>query len=101
MGGCVMSGKGQVGRRVERVMDFPAGTLAKATLMEVEGNRRVVVTGCRGILTYGEDSISLRIPEGVLTFYGQELEMNSFTADGATVIGRLQRIEFSEGEPCC
>ena len=96
-----MGNREQVGRRVERVMDFPAGTLAKATLMEIEGNRRVVVVGCRGILTYAEDSISLRTPEGILTFYGQELEMNSFTADGATVVGRLQRIEFAEDEACC
>ncbi|MBQ5840781.1 MAG: YabP/YqfC family sporulation protein, partial [Clostridia bacterium] len=47
------------------------------------------------------DSISLRTPEGILTFYGRELEMNTFTADGATVMGRLQRIEFTEDEACC
>ena len=95
-----MGGRRQMGRRMERAMDFPGGTLAKTAIVEIEGDRRAVVSGCRGILAYTEDRISLRTPEGILTFYGGELEVNCLTADGATVTGRLQRIEFAEDEGC-
>ncbi len=95
-----MGDKGRLGRRMERAMDFPGGTLAKTALVELEGNRRAVVSGCRGILAYTEDCISLRVPEGMLTFYGQAMEVNCLTADGVTVVGLLQRIEFTEEDIC-
>lgn len=84
-----------LGRRLERAMDLPGGTLAGASILEIEGNRRLVVGGCRGISEYTEDCISLRVPEGRLTVYGSGLEMGCLTEDGATISGALQRIEFS------
>ena len=64
--------------------------------MEVEGDRRAVLCGCRGICTYTEEQVTLRTPFGVVILYGQGLEMGCMTADGATVTGRIQRIEFGE-----
>ncbi len=74
----------------------PENSTAKGLFMEVEGDRRVVLSGCRGILAYTEDRISLRTATGAVTVYGRQLEMGCMTADGATVTGHLQRIEFSE-----
>ena len=62
--------------------------------MEVEGRERVVLSGCRGIDTYAEDHVALRTPFGVVTIYGQNLEMGCMTVEGATVFGNLQRIEL-------
>lgn len=65
-------------------------------LMEVEGNRRAVLTGCSGIVTYTEDKITLRTSFGMVSVYGQGLEMGCMTAEGATVTGRLSRLEWEE-----
>ena len=64
--------------------------------MEVEGNHSVVLSGCRGICTYTEECIALRTSFGMVAVYGQEMEMGCMTAEGATVIGKIQRIEFGE-----
>lgn len=64
--------------------------------MEAESNRRVVLSGCRGICGYTEECIALRTPFGVVSIYGQEMEMGCMTAEGATVTGKIQRIEFGE-----
>lgn len=82
---------------LERSMDFPVGSLSACTLMEVDSNRRVVVEGCRGILSYTEDCIRLRVPEGELTFLGCGLAMSCLSPDGATVTGVIQCIEFTGG----
>lgn len=66
--------------------------------MEVEGDSRVVLCGCRGICTYTEACVALRTPFGVVAVYGQGLEMGCMTAEGATVTGRIQRIELSREE---
>lgn len=71
------------------------GTSTGGFFMEVEGNRRVILSGCCGILAYAEDNICLRTSFGAVTVYGEQLEMGCMTVDGATVIGHLQRIEFS------
>ena len=64
--------------------------------MEVEENRRVVLSGCRGICTYTEECVALRTPFGVVALYGQGLELGCMTAEGATVTGRIQRLELTE-----
>lgn len=65
--------------------------------VEIEGNRRVVLCGCQGIVTYTEECVALRTPFGVVTLYGQNLVMGCMTAEGATVTGKIQRIELAEG----
>ena len=64
--------------------------------MEVEGDRRVILCGCQGICTYTEECVALRTPFGMVSVYGSHLEMGCMTAEGATVTGRIQRIEFGE-----
>ena len=87
----------RVGQRLQRAMELPDGTLTRATFMEIEGNSRVVITGCKGIHTYSEECVRLRTVQGLLTFYGRDMEMGCLSADGATIDGCLQRIEFDAG----
>ncbi len=63
---------------------------------ELEGNRRIVLSGCQGILLYTEDQVCLRTSTGTVTVYGQQLELGCMTPDGAAVTGHLQRIELME-----
>ncbi len=79
-------------------MELPEGTLSGATFMEIHGNRRAVVTGCKGIHAYSEDCICLCTSRGTVSFYGCALELGCLSPDGATVTGCLQRIEFADGE---
>lgn len=62
--------------------------------VEMEGRERVVLEGCRGIVAYGEDRVSLRTAFGAVTVFGQDLEMGCMTADGVVINGRVQRIEL-------
>ena len=62
--------------------------------MEIEGRQRAILSGCRGIEAYTEDHVSLRTPFGLVTVYGQGLEMGCMPVDGTTIIGSISRIEF-------
>ncbi len=92
-----------MGRKRHRVAsqkkpELPDGVLANTTYMEIDGTSRAVVAGCKGIHTYSEDCVSLRTVTGLVAVYGQCLEMGCLSSDGAIVTGRLQRIEFLDGE---
>lgn len=91
-----MRRKRNIASRLERAMDLPGGAMADISLVELEGDRRAVVTGCRGIMRYTEECVGLRVPEGCLLFYGEGLELGCLSADGATVTGKLRRIEWGE-----
>ena len=39
--------------RVEKALELPVGSLSSAARIELSGNRRAVVEGCRGIVEYG------------------------------------------------
>lgn len=92
-----MKQRRRVGQRLQRAMELPDGMLTGATFMEIEGDSRAVVVGCKGIHTYSEECIRLCTATGSVSFYGRDLEMGCLSADGATVSGRLQRIEFDGG----
>ena len=64
--------------------------------MEAESNRRVVFSGCNGICAFTAECVALRTPFGVVSVYGRDMEMGCMTAEGATVTGQIQRIEFEE-----
>ena len=66
----------------------------KEFFMEIEGRQRAVLTGCSGIDTYAEDHVALRTSWGSIMIYGMDLELGCMTADGATISGILQRIEW-------
>ncbi len=93
-----MKQKRRMGQRLQRAMDLPDGTLTAATFMEIEGDSRVVITGCKGISIYSGERGCLYTAKGSISFYGRDLEMGCLSADGATVSGRLQRIEFDGGD---
>ncbi len=90
-----MAHKGRMGHRVERAMDLPGGTLSGGSFIELEDNRRLVITGCKGIRSYTDDCIAVATPGGVVTVYGQGMEMGCLSEDGATVTGCIQRIELA------
>ncbi len=62
--------------------------------MEIEGRKRVTLSGCQGISTYTEECVGYYTPFGEVLIYGNSLEMGCMTPEGATVSGRIGRIEF-------
>lgn len=79
---------------MEDWLDLPMGALAKATRMEMSGNRRIIIEGCQGILEYNEDCIRLRVCEGVLRLFGRELCMNCLNPACAVISGKIVSLEF-------
>lgn len=83
-----------IAQRMERALELPCGTLTSAARMELSGNRRVVVEGCRGILEYEEGQIRLSTASGEVRFMGRDLCMNCLTEDSAVVTGVILSVEF-------
>ena len=73
---------------------MPIGTLTEASHIELCGNRRALLEGCRGIVHYDEDVIELRIDSGSVRFTGREMCMTALNPSCAVVTGRFVSVEF-------
>lgn len=80
--------------RVENALELPTGSLSNIARIELTGNRRAVVEGCRGILEYDDGIIRLNTCSGVVRFVGRDLSMSCLTEDNAVVTGTLLSVEF-------
>lgn len=83
-----------VAEKAERMLRVPTGVLAAVTRMELSGNRRVLIEGCRGIVRYDEDVIELRTVDGTVRFTGRELCMTNLNPACAVITGRFVSLEF-------
>ena len=84
----------RVTQRVEQVLELPTGSLSGMTRVELTGNRRAVVEGCKGILEYEDGIIRLNTTSGIVRFMGRDLTMNCLTEDSAVVTGFILSVEF-------
>ena len=71
--------------------DFYFGT----PRIEMTG-RECLVDGLKSIIEYSNDRIKLNLGNQYITFYGDDLRINSFTKDGAIVEGSIISMEFSD-----
>lgn len=63
--------------------------------IEMAGNE-CTVDGLQSIIEYSDTKITVSLGSQTITFYGDELKINSFTREGAVVEGNILSMEFSE-----
>ena len=80
--------------RVEKALELPVGSLSSAARIELSGNRRAVVEGCRGLVEYGDELIRLNTESGIVRFMGRGLSMSCMTEDSAVIEGLLLSVEY-------
>lgn len=81
-------------RRLETVFELPDGTLSQTLRMEMTANREAIVEGCRRVLQYDEDRISLDTVNGEVCFEGENLCVNCLVGGNAVVSGHILTIGF-------
>ncbi|MBQ3133907.1 MAG: YabP/YqfC family sporulation protein [Clostridia bacterium] len=84
----------RVKKQLEHWLDLPKGSLTGESRLEIYAGRMAVMDGRCAVLTCEEDVVRLRTAGGVLCFRGRELRLSAFSANGATVEGRLCAVEF-------
>ncbi len=62
--------------------------------IEMNGSE-CLVDGLDGIIEYSDKKIQVSLGSQFITFYGDDLRINSFTREGAIVEGNIMSMEFS------
>ena len=66
------------------------------TGITMEGRSFIEIDGCRGLCAYSGSCIGVRVKEGILSVYGEELCLKIYRGARIAVCGRIGGLSFEE-----
>ena len=82
-----------------RAVTAIAGTpLPGIPIVELAGDRRVLIEHHRGVVEYGSDRVSVRVSYGIFTVEGRNLQIHRMTAQQLIVCGWIDGLSLQKGE---
>ena len=86
-----------MGRWIER-LSMNDEVLPFQTVVEVLGDRRVLIEHHRGVTEYSRQRIQARVKYGILCISGSELELCQMTAEQLVIVGRIDSLMLFRGD---
>ena len=81
-------------RSIEQTLDLPEILSPGVPHIEMQGNREIIIDGCRGILEYDEDRIKLNAGSLVITFQGSGLVIKTYSENQTVLAGEVVGLAF-------
>ena len=89
--------KGVLERLVEQA-DLAGESLPGQPVLELAGDRRVLIENHRGVTEYGREKISVRVRYGTVAVCGCGLELVKVSKDQLVISGRIEGIMIHRGK---
>ena len=89
-----MTGKRDFAARLAARLDIPREVLPGGFGLSMTGDSELTVRGCKRILSYGEEEITLAVGATVLTVGGSALYCSAFSGGAVTVTGKITRLSL-------
>ncbi len=83
--------------KVAIAVDLPGEAIPGQPLIEIAGERRVLIENHRGVVRYGEGEICLRVSYGFVKVVGCGLRLLRMTRQQVIICGRIDGIELCRG----
>ena len=68
------------------------------TIVEILGDRRILIENHRGVVTYSKEKILVKVKYGTVSVCGRNLELTSMTKDQLVIFGNIQCISLHRRE---
>ena len=78
----------------------PSGRLLKIEQLrmchiELEGNRELIIDGCKGILEYDDSKVRICTDTVTVSVTGDGLGINAYAEDQIVISGKIMSVDFS------
>ncbi|MBQ9510631.1 MAG: YabP/YqfC family sporulation protein [Clostridia bacterium] len=64
--------------------------------VEIDGNKEVLICGCKGLEHYSETSVMIAVPEGRINVCGENMTMRWAGAGKLLVCGKIYSVTLDE-----
>lgn len=79
---------------IEKTIGLPDGIISGSSHLEINGNREVIVEGCKAILQYDDNAVRINNGKMMTSFEGRGLEIKCLTQDSLIITGFITSIRF-------
>ena len=86
--------KGNWAQRLTEGMDLTGETLPGMTIVELAGDRRVLIEGHRGVTEYCRERVTVKGHDGWLCVTGCGLELRQMSRQQLVICGRIEGIQI-------
>ncbi|MBR5219302.1 MAG: sporulation protein YqfC [Clostridia bacterium] len=83
-----------IGEKIADALELPREVAAGTLRVTVWADREAEIINHKGIIEYDTEIIKLNSVEGVVTIYGQNLDIKSITDEDISVTGKIFKIEM-------
>ena len=80
--------------RLADTADLQGEAFPGQPVVEIYGDRRVLIEHHRGVIEYGTDRIQIRVKYGILCVCGSCLELARMTGEQLVITGRIDAINL-------
>lgn len=86
--------------RLADSMDLVGEPLPSQPLLELAGDRRVLIEHHKGVVQYCRERICVRVQYGTVCVCGAELELSRMTGEQLVISGRIDQITIGRKGAC-
>ena len=90
-------GKQKIGEKVMHSADLQEETLPVTPLIEIAGDRRVLIEHHKGVTQYGCDNICVKVKFGQICICGKDLQLSRMTKDQLIISGQVNSVQIIRG----
>lgn len=77
--------------------DLPTETLPKQPLLELCGDRRILIENHGGVTEYGQEKIQVRVKYGAISVCGSGLRLCRMNGQQLVIMGRIDAVNVLRG----
>ena len=92
-----MSEKKYIWDRIAVATDLSSEPMPKQTLVEIAGERRVLIENHCGVSSYGVNEICVKVRSGNVIVCGNNLELVRMTKEQLIIMGAINCVRFCHG----
>lgn len=81
--------------KIAKLLDLPETAVGAVPMLEIKGNREVIIDGSQGVLEYTGECIRVNTGKMLIRFTGRNLEMKCMTAESLIIEGFIAGIDFT------
>lgn len=90
-------GKDSFIMRLAERSGLPAEAVPGVPVIEIGGDRRVLIENHRGVTEYDNDRIRVKVRYGTVCIHGEGLELTSMTGTEVVIKGMIHSVELVRG----